>query len=348
MSLGDMTPKERVMAAIYDHDLDFFPAICPTSVANFECMRLTNSFFPKAHFDAQSMADLAASAHHVLGFDTVMPYFSVHLEAEVLGCTISWGDGTVMPVITKRPFDRVEQFEPPANFLNRPLCKQLLKAIRLLKKQSGGEVGIIGKVVGPWSLAYNLYGAENLLLDTILEPKRTFNFINELSSIPIEFAKAQFEAGADMITWADHVTSDLISAKLYEEFVLPIHKLAAAKLENRGPIILHICGNVMDRLDLIKKTGFKIFHIDSRNDIQKAVEICSDNILLTGSINNPYTLTNGSTSDVKKEVRRNIEQGIKLISPECAIPFKVPNANLLELVNSIHRAPLSSLGKTKS
>lgn len=182
-----------------------------------------------------------------------------------------------------------------------------------------------------------------MLLDTILEPKRTSDFIKDLAQIPIEFAKAQFEAGADLITWADHVTADLISAKLYEEFVFPVHKMATAKLSNRGPLILHTCGNVMDRLQLIKQTGFKLFHIDSRNDIPKAVEICANNILLTGSINNPYTLTNGTAADVNTEVRRNIAYGIKLISPECAIPFKVPNLNLQELVNAAHYAPLSLL-----
>ncbi|WHH61775.1 hypothetical protein QKW49_23080 [Petroclostridium sp. X23] len=40
---------------------------------------------------------------------------------------------------------------------------------------------------------------------------------------------------------------------------------------------------------------------------------------------------------MKEEVIKNINAGINLISPECAIPFNVPNINLMELVNTAHR-----------
>ncbi len=78
--------------------------------------------------------------------------------------------------------------------------------------------------MGPWTLAYHLYGVENLVLDTILEPKKTKELIWDLSQVTKEFAAAQFEAGADIVTWAEHVTRDLVSASIYEEFVLEVHK----------------------------------------------------------------------------------------------------------------------------
>ena len=342
MKQEKMTSRERVMAAINRKEFDHFPVINPTSIANYECMQIAGASFPQAHTNAHDMAQIAALGHTVLGFDSVMPYFSVHLEAEALGCQIQWGDGSGMPVIVGQALRRMEDFEPPKNFLNKTPCKELLKAIRLLKKQFGNEVAIIGKVIGPWSLAYNLYGVENLLLDVILEQEHTQTFINSLLEIPIAFAKAQFNAGADLITWADHVTGDLMSAKLYEEFMFPIHKKAAAQLFSYGPVILHTCGNVMDRLELIRRTGFRAFHIDSRNDIKKAVQIAGNDLILTGSINNPHTLTSGTPLQVRNEVLANLQSGIQLISPECAIPFKVSNRNLIELALTAHRAPVDS------
>lgn len=334
----EMTSRERVMAAIYRKPFDHIPAITPTSVANLDCMKLANVTFPQAHIDPHAMARLASTNHTVLGFDSVMPYFSVHLEAEALGCQVQWDSNTTMPIILKRPIHDINSFEIPANFLSHRACKSLIRSIKLLKKQFGDSVAIIGKVIGPWSLAYNLYGIENLILDSILEPQKTKLFIQSLLDIPLSFAQAQFEAGADIVTWADHVTADLISAKTYEEFVFPLHKIATRKLLKHGPLILHTCGNVMDRLNLISETGFTCFHIDSRNDIAEAVKIAGNKLMLTGSINNPSTLTTGSPADVRKEVLYNIQNGIQLISPECAIPFHVTNQNLLALVNTAHKS----------
>lgn len=333
----EMTSKERVFAALYDRPYDKLPAITPTSVANLECMQMVNVSFPDAHTKATAMARLAAASHTILGFDSVMPYISIHLEAAALGCQVQWDSNATMPNILSRSIQNIHDFEIPANFLSQAPCKQLLQSIRLLKKQFGDSVAIIGKVIGPWSLAYNLYGIENLILDSILEPKRTKQFIQYLLSVPLAFAQAQFEAGADIITWADHVTADLISAAAYEEFVFPLHQAAAKKLSLHGPVILHTCGNVLDRLHLIRDTGFTCFHIDSRNNIPEAVTITEGKIMLTGSINNPSTLTAGTTAQVRSEVQHNIRNGIKLISPECAVPFRVSNQNLIELTSAAHQ-----------
>ena len=300
-------------------------------------MEQARAFFPSAHTNAMEMAALAAAGHDYYGFDSVAPYFSVHLEAAALGAQVDWNDATHTPVITKKPMTHVDDFEIPKSFLQRTEFQLLLKACENLKKKYSGKVPVIGKVVGPWTLAYNLYGVENLVLDTILEPEKTKRLVRELSVIPMEFAKAQLDAGADMITWADHVTSDLVSAKIYEEFLLPVHMKAAEELQKDGPLILHICGNVMDRINCIAKTGFKLFHMDSRNDITAAVKQAGSAITITGCINNPVTLGQGTQEMIREEVEFNIKSGIRIISPECALPASVSGKNLKYLVETVHR-----------
>jgi [methyl-Co(III) methanol-specific corrinoid protein]:coenzyme M methyltransferase len=53
--------------------------------------------FPEAHLDANAMADLALAGHEILGFDTVMPEYSVQQEAAALGCEVDWGNRDRMP-----------------------------------------------------------------------------------------------------------------------------------------------------------------------------------------------------------------------------------------------------------
>ena len=56
------------------------------------------------------------------------------------------------------------------------------------------------------------------------------------------------------------------------------------------PLILHICGNTLDRMDYIAQSGMACFHFDSKNDPQKAMDTVSGRIRLVGNINNPETL----------------------------------------------------------
>ena len=333
---GKMTSMERVFAVINGDDFDVYPAINPTSVATVEAMKLSGAYFPAAHTDPEKMAALACVGRDVFGFDSVSPYFSILLEAAALGAEVDWGNIYEMPSVIKKTIKHPEEYENPKNFLDRAEFSGLIKVCSELKKTYKNEVPVIGKVIGPWSLAYHLYGVENLVLDMILEPEKTAEFINRLSEVPFAFAKAQFEAGADMIVWADHVTSDLVSAEIYKKFIMPIHKRAASSLQKYGPIILHTCGNVSDRLMYIAETGFKIFHMDSKNNIGDSVKLVGNNMLITGCINNPVLLAQGDPPDVKRAVEENIHQGIKLISPECAIPFSVPSENLMALTASAH------------
>lgn len=333
----EMTPYERVMAALRGQLFDVYPAISPTSVVTEGAMQRANAYFPAAHTRAAEMAALASIGHDYFGFDSVMPYFSILLESAALGAEIDWGSIDQTPRIVKTAIFCARDYTVPENFLSLPIFQRLLSAIGMLHKKYRGHVVVIGKVIGPWTLAYHLYGVEKLVLDTMLEPEQTKAFIRELSRIPMAFAKAQFDAGADMVTWADHCTSDLASAAIYADFVAPIHKQAAEELQSGGPLILHICGNIMDRLSTIADTGLEMLHLDSRNDIKKATEIVGDSIALTGCINNPFTLAQGKPRDVSKEVRSCIQKGIRLISPECAVPCRVPDENLLTLVRTAHQ-----------
>ncbi|GIS91000.1 MAG: hypothetical protein CM1200mP20_10410 [Pseudomonadota bacterium] len=78
---------------------------------------------------------------------------------------------------------------------------------------------ILGKVMGPWTLSYHVYNVQEFLMDTIADPDRVRKSLDTLSEVPILFAKAQLEAGADAIVWADHATGDLIRNTMYRDFL---------------------------------------------------------------------------------------------------------------------------------
>lgn len=329
-----MTPKERFMAGLFRKKTDRVPVGNPTSVATVECMEASGAYFPDVHLDSFKMAKLAATGFELLEFDTIAPYFSVQQEAMAFGCEMTMGSVDAMPDIRKNPFNDPEEIEIPEDFLDRPGTATVLEALRLLKKEYKDHVCLVGKVMGPWTLSYHLYGVQRFLMDTILDPDKVRGFLQKLKEVSVMFANAQFEAGADVVTLADHATGDLVGPNTYRDFLLPVHQELTGRIN--GPLILHICGRTIDRIPHIAKAGFNAFHFDSKNDTVEAQAVASrEGLLLIGNINNPNVLYAGTPEDVRKQVFEALEAGVPLIAPECAVPLRTPNANLKAIVDSV-------------
>ena len=102
------------------------------------------------------------------------------------------------------------------------------------------------------------------------------------------------------------------------------------------PIILHICGRTVDRMEYIAQTGMAAFHYDSKNTPEESTQIVRDRISLVGNINNPETLFSKGPEVVSAEVVRNLEAGVQLIGPECAIPLQTSIENLKTIPRTVH------------
>ena len=151
----------------------------------------------------------------------------------------------------------------------------------------------------------------------------------------MRFARLQFSEGADAVVWADHVTEDLVSKGMYERMLLPFHRKAVEMLGPDNPLILHVCGNVESKFPLFRDAGFRAFHADSRNSVASLASE-KGGMALAGAVNNPKTLLSLSPGYVKSEVMGNISDGVDIISPECAIPSRVPGRNLSALAEAAH------------
>ena len=337
MTKNKMTPAERVKAALVGYDFDVYPVISPLTIANIDAMEMARVFYPSVYSNAMEMAELASTGHDYFGFDSVSPYFSIHLEAAALGAEVDWKNDYSMPELVKKPFNSLDDFEIPGSFLDKKEFQHLLKACEILRSKYNGRVPIIGKVAGPWTLLFLLHGVENLELDIILEPEKFKAIINEIAVIPIKFAEAQFNAGVDIVFWVDLIDSINVSAAIYKEFLFPLHKKVAASLQSIGPMILGIPNNVMDRFGSIIKTGFKAFYMSSKNDVASIIKQAKSEITITGCINVPIILCQGSLETIQAEVEATINKGVRLIAPEHVLPVTVPTKNLKCLVESAHR-----------
>ena len=126
-----MTSRERVLAALRREPVDRTPLVNPTSMATVELMDLAEAPFPAANREPELMARLATTGHTVLGFDSVMPVFSIIQESSALGCKIQWEQKDNWPTVKmKEPiYETPDDIRVPDDLLEHPDTKCVLDAI---------------------------------------------------------------------------------------------------------------------------------------------------------------------------------------------------------------------------
>ena len=132
-----MTSRERVLAALRGDPVDRTPVVNPTSIATVELMDLVDAPFPDANRDPELMAALAATGHTELGFDSVMPVFSIIQESSALGARIQWEQKDNWPTVkmTEPIYHDPSDIHVRPDVLEHPDAQCVLEAIRILRRR---------------------------------------------------------------------------------------------------------------------------------------------------------------------------------------------------------------------
>jgi [methyl-Co(III) methanol-specific corrinoid protein]:coenzyme M methyltransferase len=332
-------PREVFLNALHRRPTPRPATGSATSIATVDLMEETGCFFPDAHLDPKVMEGLAAAGHEILGFDNVMPLFSVCHESAAIGCKVDWGRRDLMPTITARRGIR-DEVRIPVNWLSRREAQIPLDAIRALKRRFSADVAVVGKVFGPWTLGYHVFGAEEFLINTLLEPDLVKRAMETLKSVTVAYAKAQIDAGADAVCLGDHATRDLCSPAAYAEFLKDIHTEFAASIP--CPLILHICGDTADRIGYIRETGLSCFHFDSKVPAATARSLAGDLLALMGGTSNFRIIREGAPETIAADVAEKLAARIDVLGPECAVPLDAPSRNMRLFVDEVRRQSHSS------
>jgi [methyl-Co(III) methanol-specific corrinoid protein]:coenzyme M methyltransferase len=327
-----MTPRQRFLNALARRPVDRVPVASPTSIVTVGLQEAAQAYFPEAHRDPAIMARLALAGHTICGYDVVFPVFGAGThEAEALGVPVRWGDRDNLPAVAGPIWDHPDQIRIPDDFCEQPAVKTVTDAIRMLRQQLGDEVAIIGKVYGAWSLAYHTFGLQNFLKNTIKDPPKVHAILEGLKEVPVIFAEAQIEAGADALTLGDHITADLIRPDAYPAFLLEIHRELGRRIA--APLIFHCCGRTLDRITYFNDNQLAAYHFESANDAREMRALAA--MVLIGNINGPRTLLEGSPETVRDEVFYALDAGIDVIAPECAAPVNGRLENVIAVRQAV-------------
>lgn len=182
-----------------------------------------------------------------------------------------------------------------------------IKAGEELSKKTQGNVPIIGWIEGPLAEACDLAGIEKMMMQLMMDPDFTNRLMDKCMVTAKDFAKAQIEAGCEIIGMGDAVCSQ-IDVDTYNTYVRERHlELISFIHDLGGKVKLHICGDTNHLLPSYKDFGIDILDLDWQVDIGHARSVLGENMILCGNIN-PVTVQNKTHDEVFQLCRSLVEK----------------------------------------
>lgn len=208
-----------------------------------------------------------------------------------------------------------------------------VRAAALFKERVGGERLIEGWIEGPCAEAADLRGIQTLMTDFFDEPgfvRDLFEFILEME---LNFARAQVEAGAEIMGIGDAAAS-LVGPRVYDEFVFEYEKRLIEGVHVLGvPVRLHICGNIGRILKGIGQLNADLIDVDYPVPMSKARAEIGPAPVLAGNLNPVQIVRDGPPPLIRETVARcHQEAGERyIVAAGCELPRGTPDAHIRAL-----------------
>ena len=276
------------------------------------------------------------------GYDCVWDLQGVHAESEAMGSRIEYSESK-SPTVDEPAVSNYDQDLPKLKLLNPykdGRLPMILQGIERLKELCEGEIPVIGYVQGPFRHAAMLRGTELMLREVYKDKENVRKLLEIALDSLIVWGTAVAHAGADIIMISDPVSSgDMVSPKLYKEWSLPYTKQLCRAIKKTGvKVFMHICGDTMDRLEMLAATEVDGLSLDSKVDFSMAREKLGADYLLIGNVDPTDPLTLGTPELVYEHCKKVIEQagseGHFILSAGCLVPAEAPPRNLEAMIKA--------------
>jgi uroporphyrinogen decarboxylase len=334
----EMTSNERMLAFFTGQPLDRIPC---APLVGCHAARLIGCRVRDYNTSAKLMAEGQIAAYKLYRHDGIAVAVGQHLIAAAMGGEIFYPEEN-MPFMNRNPLSdesMLGQLPVPDPEKDGDLPVPL-EAARIMKDRVGDEVGVNVIIGGPLTIASSIRGTQLLLRD-LLRRKEFAHQLLELSlAAALATASAFARDGIPPVIVDPVATGSLISRQLAEEFAFPYTRRLIFELNKLcHGVILHICGDTSDRLDLMADSGAVAISLDNVVDLAFAKQQVGDRILISGNVSPVTTMLMGTPEDVMREARDNLRQAYDnpkgyILSTGCDLPIETPRENILALMNA--------------
>ncbi len=283
------------------------------------------------YLDHRVLVEANLAVRETFDLDIVQAISDPYREAADFGLVVEFPPDNLpinrVPLIAS-PED-VAKLVPP-DPASGPRMADRLEAIRLFREQVGGQVPIMGWVEGALAEAADLRGVGNLLLDLTLRPEWVDGLLEICARVEIAFARAQIEAGADIIGLGDAIASQ-ISPAMYRRFALPYEQRIFEAVHAMGGLArLHICGNTNHLIAGMVASGADIIDLDWMVDMQSACQQFGDQVSFLGNFDPVAVMLQSPAETVYRAAADCMQIGgpRSFSGAGCEIPDGTPHENL--------------------
>ncbi len=337
-----MNEKDRLFGVLNLENVDRVPCVSPLQTGTIDLMKASGAFWPQANDDAELMARLAKAAHTVAGIESVRVPFDVSVDSTAFGAVTGRESIDRQPAILKAPITTPALLESakipdPRSAGRAPI---VLDAIRILSKDPEmAETPIICAIVGPFMLAGQLRGSQELIMEVALNPQFVKSILEKATQFSIRYAEAALDAGADVVAIIDASSSgDVLGPAQFAEFAMPYQKrIIEAICRADGYSILHICGKTSKNMPYMIETKANGISVDQQMDIGWVKQQLKGKAACIGNVSPTSTLLFKKPANVDAEVKRVIEAGTDVVAPGCGFAPETPLANMKALVEATHK-----------
>lgn len=271
------------------------------------------------------------------GFDHVSCISDPTREASDLGARIEWfadqppavDEGNAL-LADARDLASLRQPDP----LGGGRMTDRIEAVDLLRAGGGSSRLVEGWVEGPCAEAADLRGINTLMLDFFDDPAFVNDLFDFTTRLAMEFARAQVDAGVDIVGVGDAAAS-LVGPSIYEEMVWPHEKRLVDHIHGLGARVrLHICGNMSRSVAAMGRLGADIIDLDSLVPLDAARAAAGPDQVLLGNLNPVTELMSSTPGEVTRLLTECHRQAGPryIVGAGCEIPAATPHENVDALV----------------
>jgi MtaA/CmuA family methyltransferase len=296
--------------------------------------RFNNTTYGKFASDYKVLAESNIRAMEYFDTDMVSLISDPYRETSAFGAKIKYIDEGVPRCLDKivKTIDDVKNLPYPDVYK----CERTLDRIKgaeYFQKFLKGTVPVSGWIEGPLAEACDLTGVNEMLIYLMTDPDFSNLLMDKCMIIAKNFAKAQIEAGCDLIGIGDAICSQ-IDKDSYDIFIRERHRELISFIHDCGASVkLHICGNVTHLLESLKELNADIVDLDWQVNLDHAREILGNEVVLGGNIN-PVLVQDKSEEEVYVLSRRLVDKYKDqkyLLAAGCEITVLTPHQNLMAM-----------------
>jgi uroporphyrinogen decarboxylase len=219
------------------------------------------------------------------------------------------------------------------------LMRVIKEALRLTRQRIGNELLVTMTAWGPFTLSGRVMGEERWLKCLYKNPALAHRLLGFMTRLLIHVFKPLLDEGQlEVIMLGEPSASgDLISRAHFRDFAVPYAAEFSAWAKGAGgEVMIHVCGDTADRLELFLDTGAAIVSLDGKVDMAKIRDTFEGKICYAGNLDPVRVLLNGGVEEVRRASREALAKGGPgmILTPGCDLPPGVPLENIRAMMDT--------------